>query len=221
MSDLLLCHFPGACSDVCVVALEETGLDYELRLVDLARGEQTGAAYLSVVPLGKVPALQTSEGLVTENAAILTYVHGLAPGSHLFPDASSPFAAARRQAGLSFCGGNLHPIVRGLMNPARLTETDSEGVRAMARKLAAKSFGYAERLIAEQGWWLGEWSIVDSYLGWALSVARKAGFDLSPYPALDGLHARLAERPSYDRLEAVNAHAVEELATRSRPHLLK
>ena len=212
---LLLCHSPGACSDVCIVALEEAGLDYELRLVDLARGEQNGAAYLSLVPLGKVPALQTSQGLVSENAAILTYLHGLAPGSRLFPDASTPMAAARRQTGLSFCGGNLHPIVRGLMNPARLTETDAEGVRAMARTLAAKSFGYAERLMAEQGWWLGEWSLVDSYLGWALSVARKAGFDLSPYPALDGLHAKLAERASYDRLRAVNAHAAQALAARA------
>ena len=215
MSDLTLCHFPGACSDVCVLALEEAGLAYDVRLVDLARGEQNSAAYLSAVPLGKVPALQTSQGLVTENAAILTYVHGLAPDSRLFPDATTPMAAARRQAGLSFCGGNLHPIVRGLMNPARLTETDSEGVRAMARKLSLKSFGYAERLIAEQGWWLGEWSIVDSYLNWAVSVARKAGFDLSPYPALDGLHVKLAGRASYDRLQELNSRAAQALAARA------
>ena len=215
MSELVLHHFPGACSDVCVVALEESGLDYGLSLVDLAHGEQNGDAYRSVVPLGKVPALSTPQGLVTENAAILTYLHGLAPGSRLFPSGDTPIAAAHRQAGLSFCGGNLHPIVRGLMNPSRITEGDGEGVRAMARKLAAKSFGYAEQQVSPRGWWLGEWSIIDNYLAWALSIARRAGFDLSPYPVLDGLQGRLEQRPASARLAEVNAAAGRTLAARA------
>ena len=74
---------------------------------------------------------------------------------------------------MSFCGGTLHPIVRGLANPARLTTGDGDGVREQSRYLATKSFGYAERRLAERGWWLGTVSIVDVYLNWAF-VGRAA-----------------------------------------------
>ena len=214
MTDLLLYHFPGSCANVCLNALEEAGLEYDLRLVDLAHGEQTGEAYLAVVPLGKIPAMQTPDGLITENAAILTYIHGLAPAAGLFPADTSPIAMARRAAGLSFCGGNLHPIVRGLANPARLTEGDVEGVRSTAKKLAKKSFGYAEQHMAEHGWWLGQWSLVDVYLNWAMSVARNAGFDFSPFPTLEGLEDRLAERPAFRRVREINEQAKADLAKR-------
>ena len=214
MSDLTLYHFPGACSNVGVVALEEAGLQYELRYINLGRGEQSGEAYLAVVPLGTVPALQSRDGLVTENAAILTYIHGLAPEAGISPAAETPIAMARRQAGLSFCGGNLHPIVRGLINPSRMTEGDGEGIRAMSKKLAKKSFGFAERQLAENGWWLGEWSIIEVYIDWVLSVARKAAYDLSPFPALDTLRDRLAQRPAYVRMRDINERAERELGAR-------
>ena len=215
MSDLTLFHYPGACSNAAVVALEQAGLDYGLRLVDLAHGEQNGDAYLGIVALGKIPALKSPDGLITENAAILTYIHGLAPEAGLFPADQSPIAMARRQAGLSFVGGNLHPIVRGLSNPQRLTDTDQDGVRSMAKKLAKKSFGFAEQRLADNGgWWLSEGSIIDVYLNWAAGVARNAGFDLSPFPMLDSLRDRLTARPAYARMEEINARAREELAER-------
>lgn len=212
MPDLLLYHFPGACSSVCLNALEEAQLDYDLRLIDLTRGEQTSGAYLSIVPLGKVPALQSPDGLITENAAILTYIHGRAPHAGLFPAGTSPIDMARRQAGLSFCGGNLHPIVRGLINPRRMSEGDPEGVRAMSKKLANKSLSYAERHLNENLWWLGQWSIIDVYLEWALSVARKAGYDLSPFPMLDSLRERLMQRPSFVRVDQINEKCTTDIA---------
>jgi glutathione S-transferase len=108
----------------------------------------------------------------------------------------------------------LHPIVRGLANPLRMTDGDGEPVRAMARKLAKKSFGLADYHLAENGWWLGEWSIIDVYLDWATSVARNAGFDLSPFPALDGLRHRLMDHPAYARTQDINERAKQELAAR-------
>lgn len=216
MPGLILYHFPGACSSVCLNALEEAGLNYELRLIDLSRNEQADDAYLAIVPLGKVPALQTPDGVVTENAAILTYIHGLAPQAGLFPAGTSPIDMARRQAGLSFCGSNVHPIVRGLFNPGRIAEGDAEGVRSMSKKLAKKSFGYAERHLSEHRWWLGQWSIIDVYLDWALSVARKADYDLSVYPALDTLRDRLAERPAFVRVNKINEQALQDIAARAK-----
>ena len=214
MPNLVLYHFPGACSQVCVFALEETGLPYELRLVDLQTNQQAAPDYAAISYLGKVPALLVDGAVLTENAGIQTFIAELRPEAGLLPADRSPLALARRQAGLSFCGGTLHPIVRGLANPSRLTEGDVEPVRRKSIALAAKSFGYAERHLSESGWWLKSWSIIDVYLNWTVSVAASSGFDFGAFPALAGLKDRLMERPAFARMMENETIARAELAQR-------
>jgi glutathione S-transferase len=211
MERLALYYFPGACSQVTLCALEEAGLEYELRLVNLAAGEQNSEAYLKVAPLGKVPALMIDGELLTENTAILVYIDALRPEARLLPGDGSPRSRADAIAGLSFCSGTLHPIVRGILNPQRLTTGDTAPVREKSVELANKSFGYAERRIAAKGWWLGQWSIVDVYLQWAFSVADKGGFDTAPFPTLRALHDRLRERPAFRRMLEIGDESVATL----------
>ncbi|HYP82330.1 glutathione S-transferase family protein [Variovorax sp.] len=212
--ELALYHFPGACSQVCVFALEHARLPYELRLVDLKANEQAAPGYTGVSPLGKVPALLTDGEVITENAAIQTYVDALRPRAGLFPQDGSPLTAARRQAGLSLCGGTLHPIVRGLANPSRITEGDPEGVRRKSVALGIKSFGVAERRIASTGWWFDEWSLLDIYLNWAVSVAASTGFDFAPFPTLAGLRSRLSDLPAFRRMLEIEAQSAAALERR-------
>jgi glutathione S-transferase len=56
------------------VALEELGLDYEVRPIDLAEGEQKKADYLAICPNGRVPALVDDGFAVFESGAILVYL---------------------------------------------------------------------------------------------------------------------------------------------------
>ena len=211
MPDLILYHSPGACSQVCVFALEQAQLPYDLRLVDMKTSEQTKPEYTAVSPLGKVPALVIDGTVLTENAAIQTYIAALAPQAGLFPQDATPLALGRRQAGLSFCGGTLHPIVRGLANPARITEGDVEGVRRKSVYLATKSFGYAESRVSATGWWLDNWSVIDVYLHWAMSVAANNGFDFAPFPTLAGLKGRLMELPAFAKMQGIEDESREIL----------
>jgi glutathione S-transferase len=211
---LVLHHAPGACSQVCLVALEEAGLGHEVHLVDMKAGEQSTAAYGAVSPLGKVPALTVDGTTILENMAIQTYIAALRPEAGLFPEAATPMDHALRVSGLSYCGGTLHPIVRGLFNPGRLSDGDPEGVRSMARSLADKSFAYAERHLAASGWWLGAWSMVDVYLNWAVSIGRRADYNVSQFPLLSGLHGRLMERPAFARAMERDAEFAAEIERR-------
>jgi glutathione S-transferase len=214
MPSLALYHSPGACSLVCLVALEEAGLPYSLELVDFKAAAHKTPAYAAISPLGKVPALSVDGTIIVENSAIQTYIAALRPEAGLFPDATTPLDLARRQSGLSFCAANLHPIVRGLFNPARLTTGDETGVRTRAAELADTSFAVAERQLAASGWWLGRWSMIDVYLDWALSIARRANYDLSRYPALAGLHERLMKRPAFVKAMTIEAEQEAVLAQR-------
>ncbi len=199
--ELILYHFPGACSRVSVCALEWAGLPYELRLVNASTGEQTQAAYKAVSAMGKIPVMLVDGEPLLENSAIITLVHALRPKAGVLSDAS-PRMRAEGVGGMSFVAGTLHPIVRGLANPQRLTVGDGEPVREKARELANTSFGYAEKRLGERGWWLGDVSIVDVYLDWAFNVARSKGFDIAPFPLLDGLQQRLMAVPAYARMQA-------------------
>lgn len=198
---LTLYHFPGACSRVSVCALEMAGLPYTLELVNLSAGAQSDPAYRRISPLAKVPSLLVDGVPLVENSAIITFVDLLRPDAGILPLDDDPRLRAETVGGLSFCGGTLHPIVRGLANPQRLTTGDEEGVRQRSRELAGKSFDYAEARIVEQGWWLGIHSIIDVYLDWAFSVARCGGLEGERFPALLRLEERLQDLPAYCRMQ--------------------
>lgn len=187
------------------------GLTYTLELVNLAADAQSAPGYRAVSPLGKVPLLMVDGVPLAENAAILTYIAAMRPYAEIFPADPSPWMRAQAVGGLSFCGGTLHPQIRGLANPQRITTGDGEPVRVKSRELVTKSFTYAEGRLAERGWWLGEESIVDVYLNWAFGVARKAGFDVSPFPLLDALGDRLLARPAFVRMQAEEKASREAL----------
>ncbi len=181
-------------------ALAEAGLDYELNIVNLAKNEQYSEAYLRISPLGKVPTLVADGEVITESPAILAYIDALRPEAGILPSRDTPRIVAEIQRGLSFCSGTLHPIVRGLANPARFTTGDVDPVRERARELAASSFGYAADRISRNGWWLGEWSIIDVYLVWCFFVACHAGFDGGSLLALQDHQVRAMERDTFARV---------------------
>jgi glutathione S-transferase len=86
--------FPNSRSLRVTWMLEELGLDYDYHLVNMAKGESRSPEFLAINPGGKVPALQTDDGILTESAAILNYLGALKSDSGLIPN-GSPFQRAR------------------------------------------------------------------------------------------------------------------------------
>jgi glutathione S-transferase len=65
--------------------LEEANADYEFIKVDLGKGEAREESYLKLNPSGKVPTLIHDDFVLTESAAICTYIGDLFPDSNLIP----------------------------------------------------------------------------------------------------------------------------------------
>jgi len=74
MTDLTLFHASPSRSSITLWMMEELGQPYELKLIDLAKGEQLSSNYAALNPMGKVPALSHKGVMVTEVAAICTYL---------------------------------------------------------------------------------------------------------------------------------------------------
>src|SRR5947207_12805636 len=134
---LTVYYAPGACSMAAHMALEETGAPYERQIVNLAQGEQTKPEYQNQVnPRGKVPALKTDDGILTENVAILTYLARTFPDAKLLP--TDPLGTARALSHMAYLSNTVHPAFTHIMRPGRFATDESahENLKAPARTIS-------------------------------------------------------------------------------------
>ena len=87
---VILFHSPNTRSFGALLLLEELGADHELQVLNIKAGEQRGAAYLAINPMGKVPAVRHGDALVTEQAAVFMYLADLYPEAELAPAIGDP-----------------------------------------------------------------------------------------------------------------------------------
>ena len=157
---LKLHHSPMACSLASRLALAEAGLEHEIAFVKTWKGEHKSDAHLAVNRRGKVPALDTPQGVLTESAAILPYIADLAPEKALIPRAA--FGRARAQSWLSFMATTLHPALAGVM----FAPPGEAGAAARAAALdrAVAAFSEIDAHLEETNFVLGAVSVCDLYL---------------------------------------------------------
>lgn len=83
MSDLVLFHAAPSRSSIIRWMLEEIGAPYDLRLLDLQAGDNRKPDFLALNPMGKVPVLKHGDVVVSEAAAIATYLAEAFPAANL------------------------------------------------------------------------------------------------------------------------------------------
>ena len=83
MAKLTLYHAAPSRSSIVRWMLEELGEPYDVHLLSLSKGEQAKPDYLVINPMGKVPALKHGDTVITEAAAICTYLADEFPHARL------------------------------------------------------------------------------------------------------------------------------------------
>jgi glutathione S-transferase len=74
MPNMTLYHASPSRSSVALWMLEEVGAPYDIKLLNLSKGDQQKPEYLVINPMGKVPALKVGDVVITEVAAICAYL---------------------------------------------------------------------------------------------------------------------------------------------------
>ena len=129
---LKLFYSPGSCAFASHMALEESGAQYEAARIDFAKAEQTKPAFLVINPKGRVPALVTEHGVLTETPALLLYIAQLFPAAGLAP-LDDAFALARAQAFNSYLCSTVHIAHAHRMRGYRWAD-DPAAIEEMQRK---------------------------------------------------------------------------------------
>lgn len=158
---LRLHHSPMACSLASRLALIESGLPHEIVTIRTWKGEQKSDLYRAVNPRGKVPALETDDGILTESTAILPYIADLAPQKNLLPPAGT-FKRAVAQSWLSFFSSTLHASLSQAMFAPPGADNEIARDAALARVIAA--FGDIDGHLVGRDHVLDAFSVCDLYL---------------------------------------------------------
>ncbi|MBZ6079266.1 glutathione S-transferase family protein [Microvirga puerhi] len=206
---LKLFYSPGAISLAAHIALEETGAPYELIRVDFKSEEQRSSAYLAINPQGRVPALVTSRGILTETPAILVHIAQNFPEAKLLPP--DPWDFARMLSVLSYVASTVH-VDNAHLNRGYRWADDEESIREIRRKapeVMAADLRLLEGKIGEP-WVLGEhYSVADTHLFVMSWWAEPDGVSLADLPNLRAHLDRMQNRSAVQK-----AFAQEGLAAR-------
>ena len=90
MADLTLYHAAPSRSSIALWMLEEIGEPYDVKLIKLSAGDNMKPDYLAINPMGKVPALKHRDTVITEVAAICTYLADTFPEAKLNVSIGTP-----------------------------------------------------------------------------------------------------------------------------------
>jgi glutathione S-transferase len=199
MAKLTLYHAAPSRSSITRWMLEEVGEPYDIHLLSLSKGENRQPDYLAVNPMGKVPALKHGDVVITEGAAICTYLADEFPRAKL----NVPVGTPRRGVYLKwlFFGPScIEPAMTDRAFPRK-----EEPRRAMlgygdfdtAMDVVAKAVEKGPYLMGEQ------FTAADVVIGSTLRFGMM--FKLLPErPEFVAYTGRLATRPALQRAEAAD-----------------
>jgi glutathione S-transferase len=192
-----LYYSPGSSSMASHIALEEAGALYEAVRVNLKdKTAADGSDFNFLDPKGYVPALLLDNGEVyTENTALLAWIGAQNPRSKLIPPEGTQ-GNYRVREWLGFLSTELHKTVSPLFR-----STTPEATVAAQRELLGRRLAYTEQQLADNSYLTGEtFTVADAMLFTILNWLGRLQIDMTPYPRLKALHARVAERPAVIRV---------------------
>jgi glutathione S-transferase len=194
---LKLYFAPGTIAAAVAITLNEAQADHDLRRINFSDAEQRGAAYLTINPKGRVPALETPRGILTETSAILDYIAATHPKAGLVPE--DPFDAARMRSAMTYLASTMHVNHAHAMRGARWADEPSSwaDMKQKVPQTMSESSAYVEEHVLTGPFVLGDrFSLADPYLFVVSTWLPGDGVDMGRYPKLAAFHASMWERPS-------------------------
>lgn len=189
------------CALASHIALEDSGAEYSTLRINFAANQQRSPEYLAINPKGRVPALVTERGILTETPAILAFIAQGFPAAKLAP-LDDPFGFAEVQAFNSYLCSTLHVAHSHRMRGYRWAD-DPAAIAAMQRKVP-DSVGACYELIESkmlQGpWVMGDnYTICDPYLFTLAQWMEGDSVDPARFPKVSDHRSRMSERAAVRR----------------------
>ncbi len=194
------------------LALLEKGINFEEVVSYTGVGPKYKPEYLDKSPLGKVPALETEDGFISESRAILEYIEAAHPQPSLLPN--TPFGIAKVQELAQFIELYFELVARRLIpnllgntepDPAVLKDVEAglnKAVVALAKLSSFEHFAYGD-----------EFSLADIAAILNLPIVRGVGkrfMGRDPLADVPGLNAYCDRMEEREHVKTIRADAAAD-----------
>lgn len=195
-------YAPLSCALATHIVLEHIGADYEAEKLNLRENDQNTPGYLAINPKGRVPALVTKHGILTETPALLMYLAQTYPEAKLAP-LDDIFSLAQMQSINSWFCSTVH-VHHAHGARGRRWSDDLDAQKTMKDKVAQNMTDSAtliEREILRGPWVMGDqFTVADAYLFTMASWMKVDGVDMSQFPRLTDHYKRMLEIPAVKKV---------------------
>ncbi|MGH6681876.1 MAG: glutathione S-transferase family protein [Bradyrhizobium sp.] len=205
---LQLYYAPGTCALASHITLEEAGAAYAAERIAFKSNQQNSPEYLAINPKGRVPALVTDRGVLTETPAILAFIAQSFLQAKLAPLEDS-FAFAQVQAFNSYLCSTAHVAHAHKTRGYRWASEESSfaDMKRMVPKTFAACFALIERDMLRGPWVMGEaYSICDPDLFTLTGWLEGDSVDISTLSKVMAHRNRMLERPAVRKVVAEEKH---------------
>lgn len=220
MSAIVLHHLELSRSTRVLWALEELGLDYEIKTYKRDKNFRADPALKEVHPLGKSPVVQVDGMALAESAAILEHLVEMGDGT-LRPQ--TPQERQQVRYWLHFAEGTLmptllmslvhgtaidkvpfliRPVVKGILGTIDGAFTNPEIIRNM---------GFVEQTLSTQPWLAGDnFTAADIQMSYGLQAGVKRAPKGQSYPNIQAYIQRFEARPAYKKAVEIGGSPMPE-----------
>ncbi|SMX23323.1 Glutathione S-transferase GST-6.0 [Boseongicola aestuarii] len=186
---------PGTIASASAIVLEEGNVHWEGIRLNFREGDQMKPAYHAVNPKGRVPALVTPGGVLTETGAILEYLAATAvPG--LVP--VDPLHAARMREVMYYLASTMHVNHAHKMRGSRWADDERSwaDMKAKVPETMAASCAYIEDLVEGPFLFGDHVTLADAWLYTISTWLEADGVDVSRFPKLEAFREAMSARTS-------------------------
>ena len=220
-----LYHQDGTRSGAALLALEEGGLTYELRDVDISAYDHRREEFVKINPRGLIPTLLTdTREVICETAAIMMYVADRHKLTDLAPLPEEAGRGALHDWLFYHVGEVQEAGKRNAYSNRYSTDiADAPRIRAKAQETLLARWQIVDKHLADNGpYHLGErFSLVDLYLAitaaWLKVGDRRSHFGLEDLPAVKRCYDLVSARPKSGPILERHDSGLRALLERSLP----
>ncbi len=203
MADLVFYTNPQSRGQTVRWMLEEIGQPYETEILDYA-STMKQEPYLSINPMGKVPAIVHKGKVVTEVAAIVCYLAEAFPEAGLAARDDSERADYYRW--IFFTAG---PIEAAFSNKAAGWEPDTDKQRMFGYGTYDLAVNTLEKMLAGSKYIAGDrFTAADLLVGAYVNFMLRFNL-LEPRPVFTDYAKRMTDREAYRRAQAIDGKLIE------------
>ena len=190
------------------INLTEAGVDFEVRCINLAKGQQLSPEYVKINPKHKVPLLIIDGRSLSENVAIHAWIASQFPQSGLQPE--DPWEQCQALSIMSWFASGIHPFLTRINNPSKVSSVvgAADSVKAIAKEFLFENFIIADQILHERDYLFGDYTGPDAHLFWCMRRAGQLGVDLSSLSNLTAHFERMMQRESVKKLLVFEAETL-------------